>query len=268
MKYTAFLLSFILIGLLASCEKDAEVKLPKIDPKLVVSCIISPQNDRTQVAVSSTAPIYNSNVNAYYQAIKGAIVILSDGNTSWTLPFDTLRQTYSLDSFQLKIKGNTDYTLSVSTPDGKSVEASTTVPPQNTTFTYTTYYDNTKFTDKLNGKWQDPVNSTDYYLLEISQKSSFSSSWYYYDEVYMSDEDNLGSTISATLDFGYTGSDSLFVSLSSISPEYYKFFTRVKRRGFGFDNGVFTEPLPMYTNINGGLGIFAGFNEYKVKIVR
>ena len=135
MKTYYFFFSFILIALFTSCEKDVDVKLPAIKPKLVVSCVIYPQNPLTQVAVSMSTPIYNSNVSYAYNAIKGAIVILSDGSNHWTLPFDSTHQTYALDSFQLKINPNKAYTLSVNTPDGKSVEASTTVPSQNTSLT-------------------------------------------------------------------------------------------------------------------------------------
>ncbi|HET6225437.1 MAG TPA: DUF4249 domain-containing protein [Bacteroidia bacterium] len=255
-----------LISLLTSCEKDADVKLPTVEPKLVVSCVISPQNPLTQVAVSKSAPIYNSNVSATYQAIKGAMVVLSDGSNSWTLPFDSTHQTYALDSFQLKIKANTTYTLTVNTPDGKSVNASTTVPAQNTTLTYTTSYDSLKNKSTIHGKWQDPASSGDYYLLEGSQKiNSPFSEWSYLDQVYVSD-DNSGGILSANLEF-YSSLDSTYLSLSATSAEFYKFFTRIKR-GIGISSDdLFSEPVPLYTNINGGLGVFAGFNEYKVKIV-
>ena len=28
----------------------------------------------------------------------------------------------------------------------------------------------------------------------------------------------------------------------------------------------FTEPLQIYSNINGGLGVFAGYNQYKLRV--
>lgn len=266
MKSYHIIYIFILVSLLSSCEKDANVKLPAIEPKLVVSCLIYPQNPLTQVALSKSIPIYNSNETYSYKAVTGATVIISDGSSSWILPFDTAHQTYALDSVQLKIKANTSYTLSVSTADGKSVEASTTVPSQNTTLTYTTSFDTQSNHYKFRGTWQDPESGGDYYRLEVGRDQN-SSTWYYADAVDLTDEDNSGGRISTTLELTYYSSgDTTYASLLSASSEFYNFFSRVKNRGFSVDGGLLTEPMPMYTNIKNGLGIFAGFNRYKVKV--
>lgn len=266
MKFYSILYIFILAGLLfTSCEKEAEVKLPPVEPKLVVSCLIYPQNPLTQVAVSSSAPIYNSNASYFYQPIIGATVIISDGSNSWVLPFDTIHKTYTIDSLQLKIRANVSYKLTVSTADGKAVEASTTVPAMNTTLTYSTYFDSKLNKSKLKGTWQDPPNSRDYYRFEVGQRNSSTSDWYYFDAVNISDEENPGSTLSGTVEFYENSNDTLYATLSTGSSEFYNYFSRASKLT-QTDIGPFSEPIPMYTNVKGGLGIFAGFNQFKVKI--
>jgi len=77
---------------------------------------------------------------------------------------------------------------------------------------------------------------------------------------------------------GKTSSNSLkddgYIFLRSISKEYYmyrKYYTRhaynAGIRSDGIQNLLFTgEPLDMYTNITGGLGVFAGFSSTISKI--
>lgn len=261
------ILIFFLLLLFVSCEKDVEVKLPVPEQKLVVSSFIYPQNPLTQVAVSLTMPIYNANQSNTYEPVKEATVVISDGVNSWTLPYDVTTQTYSIDSAKLKIKTNTTYKLSVSTPDGKSVEATTTVPPQNTSFTYAVSK-NTYGEYVLHGNWKDPSNSTDYYRSEVFSKNSHTpSGWGYMGTANVSDEGNPGGTLGSTLYF-YTSSDvpePVYASLLTASPEFYNYF--VRRDKIATSGGPFSEPIPMYTNISGGFGVFAGFNMYVVQVV-
>ncbi|MDE2958248.1 MAG: DUF4249 domain-containing protein [Bacteroidota bacterium] len=50
--------------------------------------------------------------------------------------------------------------------------------------------------------------------------------------------------------------ERLLIVLSSLSRDYFE-YQRTLRDNIG--TGVFGEPVPVYTNISGGLGIFAGF---------
>jgi|SRR3954463_5402969 len=261
------ILSFFIVILFTSCEKDVDLKIPVAEPKLVISSLIYPQNPITQVALSLTNPIYNSTHNDYYEPLQGATVVISDGSNSWTLPYDTGLQTYAIDSTHLKIKINTLYKLSVSTADGRYAEASTTVPAQNRSLTYSVNPD--QYGDYiLHGSWNDPANSADFYRLEISRPNSiFASGWSYLDKANLNDEGNPGGTLGSNLYFysNAPGNDSTYVSLLTASSEFYNYFNR--RDKIQDTGGPFNEPIPMYTNISGGLGVFAGFNPYRVKVV-
>jgi hypothetical protein len=71
-------------------------------------------------------------------------------------------------------------------------------------------------------------------------------------------------------------SNDSYITLSSISKEYYyyrKYYTRhaynAQLNSDGIRNLLFTgEPLDMYTNINGGLGVCAAFSSTTTKITR
>lgn len=51
----------------------------------------------------------------------------------------------------------------------------------------------------------------------------------------------------------------LFLELRAVTEEYYRYFSGLSRQSQSSDS-PFTEPVIIYDNIDGGLGIFAGYN--------
>ena len=51
----------------------------------------------------------------------------------------------------------------------------------------------------------------------------------------------------------------LFLELRSVTEEYYRYFAGLSRQKQSSDS-PFSEPVIIYDNIDGGLGIFAGYN--------
>lgn len=57
------------------------------------------------------------------------------------------------------------------------------------------------------------------------------------------------------------------VSLDNLSKELYKFYNSVEQQGLAIDN-PFAEPVPVYSNVEGGLGIFgSNANSYAFVII-
>lgn len=55
----------------------------------------------------------------------------------------------------------------------------------------------------------------------------------------------------------------LIVELYTVSPEYYRYYSAIARQNQSSDHnnvGAFDDPIPVYTNIENGFGIFAGFS--------
>ncbi len=88
-----------------------------------------------------------------------------------------------------------------------------------------------------------------------------------------SDKSFYGDTTSLTFDFVNHFEDNLTpisykVIIRSITEDYYKFKRRLNRHTYfrGEDIwDVLIEPLHMYTNVDNGFGILAGYNEYNIE---
>jgi hypothetical protein len=267
MKKIQPVLCVLIMICLCSCEKDADVKLPKVEEKLVVVCAISPQDTLIKVDVSLSQPIYNvSPTNSQHVSVKNATVIISSDAGSWTLPYDAAYERYVIDSKQLNVKAGLIYNLSVSTPDGKFVKAFTSIPYQNTTLSCTTEPDPKSVNNVIvHARWQDPVASTDYYKFEL-QNNNFTNYWTHKSDL-LTDEDNPGGILKRDLSFQYNASstDSIIAVVYTLSSELYNYYDHLNKVNGA--NGPFSEPSPMYTNLEGGFGVFGGFNRYKIRVL-
>ena len=53
--------------------------------------------------------------------------------------------------------------------------------------------------------------------------------------------------------------ESIYISMSRVSQEYYWYENSYQAYLFSYDN-MFSQPVQVYTNIENGLGIFAGYS--------
>src|SRR4051794_17551506 len=130
MMYKKIILQIVTVLCLTGCEKEAKIKLPPAENKLVVTCFISPGDSVVTAAVQSSKPKYAQAgyASLYLQGmIQDAIVILSDGTTSIQLHFNNTYGFYKASTDNLPIVSGKTYYLSVTTPDGKKADAQTTV---------------------------------------------------------------------------------------------------------------------------------------------
>jgi len=275
--------SFILIAtLLQSCRKDADVILPNVEPKIVISSFISPQDSLIQVAVSLSNPLSKTpNASNKYKPLIDATVTISNGANSYTLSYNSNLERYVIDSSQLKIVGGLTYYLSVKSADGKYVSATTSIPRLNNTLTYTVTKNNLSNNAYiLRGTWSDnDVTTIDNYRFEVFYTSFQLFSGYIdtlgsftdtiktwaSDNIIISDKE--GSVFQKELKFSYrtNKSDTVFTSITTMSKEYLDYTNKLNLALNSF-SGPFSEPVQMYTNIDGGLGIFAGYNLYKQRV--
>ncbi len=272
MKKIQLLTCFIIIISMYSCVKDSDVKLPKVEEKLVISCVMSPQDEQIKVRVTLSQAIFNnpnanvSNGSSYINVSKATVVISSDAGGSWTLPYDPMYERYVVDSSDIKVRAGMSYTISVSTLDGKFVKASTSVPYPNTTLTCTTT-PNSQQTNGyyLHAAWQDPASTADYYLFEYLNKYGNSSYWNYRTD-YIKDSENPGDILKRDwpIQYDMTSNDTVIVSLHTLSSELYNYYYFLRKSSAS--DGPFSEASPMYTNIDGGFGVFGGFNTYQVRL--
>lgn len=271
---------------LNGCEKNATIPVPESKSKLVVVCFLSPEAEWTEVTVSRSKPLFGG-PPAQQATVKNAIVTLEGAGSVFSLPFDEELQKYRLPATGLDLKSGIPYVLRVSEPGGAQVWAETRIPEKKDWAYSATAYDSvvstfqpTAYFFRIN--FRDPGPEKSWYRI-----NAFTRTLDYFDP-------DTTTVIWAPIDFsldnrfyesgpvpgqsydiriseggGPSGvPDSLrefSFHLLSVNEAYYEYHKRLLT--FEPDN-PFAEPQTLYTNIQGGLGIFAAYREERRRIVR
>ncbi|GAB4035656.1 DUF4249 domain-containing protein [Spirosoma gilvum] len=210
-------------------------------------------------------------------------------------PNDSVRLYYSADAKLLPIIAGHTYTLTVTTTDGQKATSTCTIPqpvvPSSIQFdsnanALLTRNQNQRYFVRVN--WKDPVGQTNYYqvsgnfqyVLACSSCSRIDGT-----SNLSFDDDNRGLIPDTGLDGGAmqsgrayltaeqpTGNNnqvltfnqryriaSVTINLMTVDPSYYRYREAVIRQNRSRNN-PFAEPVPIPSNIDGGLGCFAGYN--------
>lgn len=282
---TYFFIVITWVSILTSCEKEVLFKMPKFDEVLVVEGRIETglppfillTKNSSYYGKTSLSDIGNTFVH-------NAIVRVSDGIDTVTLTeltFDTAGvsvgiytdPTFFFDTTLTKIKGkpNTTYYLWVEA-EGKKVSAVTTIPtsyPLDSIWYMENVVTNRPDLIRLMCRYTDPPEPGQYVRYFTRRNSGeflpgFGSVF----------DDNIinGTTFDFPLDRGvnrndtavftdygyfYKG-DTVTVKWCNIDYFTYKFFRTLE---FELNSGgPFSSPVIIQGNINGGLGVWAGYN--------
>lgn len=210
MKNISIIIALFLLNFgLFSCETIVDdiplSRFPEIREKLVLTSFISPQDTTIYVKVTISSPlfgVYKTQNSGFYVAngdtvyyggkdntVTNAIVTLSSGNQSVTLPYQTKNKLYAISAKAFKIEAGKTYTLKATTKD-YAVEASTTIPLENANIeSYvakpvsrpTTYYSSNQVgqqRDTLNGyevgfSWKDVAQQNNFYKIGAELNFNF-----------------------------------------------------------------------------------------------
>ncbi len=267
--------------------------------KLVISCFLSPQDTVLAVKVTRSLPVLGEQINYSYTGINvtDATVFLSAGGKSVTLRFNSQLGYYSVSNLQLPVVAGQTYSLRVQTPAGEQATSSCTIPRvvNLTGITLDSLTDNQFGRQNkryfVRGRWQDPAGQANYYqttglLRFVPLCTSCEMNPNYkpteqYSPLYSDNSTNglqtdrstegnemisdrlfLGNLYGNPAQSGFGSqykSATLTVNLLSTDQAYYQYQDAVSRQGQSSDN-PFAEPVPVPTNIQGGLGCFAGYN--------
>lgn len=260
--------------------------------KLVVSGFISPQDTTLAVKVTRSNTVVGDSISLLQTGsnVTDAIVTLSDGSKSVVLPYnnvlasDTVRSRpyYSINAKLLPIVAGRTYSLTVVTANGQRATSTCTIPAavpltaiklDSTSQTKPRYY--------ITVKWQDPAGKANYYQVagifrymasnckacqyEMYNTLSFDddSRGLYSDVDYEGGEiptNKAYLTPSATVNFyNQYKTASVIIDLMSIDQNFYRFQDAAMRQRRSRNN-PFAEPVLIPSNIDGGLGCFAGYN--------
>ncbi len=259
--------------LLFNCTKEAKIKLPPQENKLVVTSFISPNDYNIVVTVRNANPKFNWSGfwGPQDNNITDASIFISDGITQIRVPFDSVKGLYLVPASDLPIQSGKTYYLSVSTPDGRKVTAETTVPSGTLSLNKFEVNQSGNDTDHVNIKALisipdlpettyitgsfDVITSADSlpYYTNNNQSYFFSASdeFQTYQEYVKSEQIDVYSA-------AYYPFIELGVTLLNSDKHFYLYHKTV-RLAQGSGDNPFSDPVMVYSNINGGLGCFGSY---------
>jgi hypothetical protein len=271
-----------------SCEKIIPIDIPDTQRKIVVNGLISPS---VPVVVNLTKSLTVLENGEFVYLENANVKLYENGNLAGTLTPDTAGY-YRFPAFTPVI-GNT-YKLTVDYPGLAPVEAETTIPSsvgivsvdtsrvvnewgqeifkikvvfddpaeQDNIYGYSvalTYKEFDYLTMQYTGKWITQPG----WVYEENNEFVEDEIHYYGQKAYI--EDHLFNGQSRTLDLRLSGFEYLLsdtvkvdVNLEQISPEFYTYVVSSEAYQRSHRN-PFSEPVQVYTNIQGGFGIFSSY---------
>lgn len=281
MKKIFFLFSLAAAALLTACEKEVtNIKLPESDSKLVVTSFISPHDTAVHVRVTRSVSSIGYQ-KPTWEPVADAMVRLSDETQTVSLAYDALAGSYFIERMQFPIVAGTTYTLRVTSSDGEQAEATTTVPaaldvPLTVTLDSAASPNAPQKEYSLRISWPDPAGPINYYRVagEVTREFKrvpdngpyplYAAPVIWNGEEVVEDKGQDGALLySPKGTLWGLGSDpfttpSLHVYLLHTDQAYYEYYRSLRTATRSQDN-PFAEPVLVYSNITGGLGVFASF---------
>jgi hypothetical protein len=269
---------FIAICIISySCEKDVKNGLPEYEPKLVVTSFLSPTDKTSLITVTSNRP-----------ALGLTIPFPDPGNLSgWISDGENKIELHSTDNRfeftrnEMPIISGKTYHFEVTNDQGLKAAATCTVPAKfdygmhiDTATEYNEYTDRSGILHRIkllnvSFSYRDQPDKNNYYSIVANnigyyQKSGRTviESQKLFDKVNFRDKDAFSDgiiDISSVIGF-YNNYDSSFlkVYLLDVEDSYYLYHKSLT--DFKDDDNPFTEPTIVYTNVEGGLGVFTSFS--------
>jgi Domain of unknown function (DUF4249) len=255
-------------------------ELPSTDSRLVLSCYISPQDTVIAAKLTETKTVIST--GGTRADITNATMKISDGTKTVPLIYDNNLLYYRALPSQMKIEVGKSYSITVSTPDGRSVSSKCTVPPPITIKEIKVDSGTAVALRGLNARevkeyylkliWQDLPGSVDYYRgfgfvqgtfkdrnNTVSQRTDG------VDFTGLDDKNSDGQLL--TLNVIYQPSrnstsatiQKLTVGLFHADINYFNYHESLRKQR-GNNNNPFVEPVLLYTNVDGGFGCFGAYN--------
>ncbi|MFH1121719.1 MAG: DUF4249 domain-containing protein [Bacteroidota bacterium] len=268
------LISGILL-ILSSCESMlSDVDVPESDPKLVVTGFLSPDDDTISIIVKKSRPLYvpTQAWENSFPPINNATVTISDGLNSLVLPFNTQTGKYQVPNASMPVIAGNSYSLEVTTPEGYRVTSICTIPEgiapdiEITGIDTINQYGSNSI--KVSLRFRDLPGAGHFYCITAGTFYGNEGYGFYFSETgfdrgepFVSDKNKDEELFSYRTWEIYNDNSMeriLYVSLMITDENYYHYHRSVNSTSDG-DN-PFAEPTPVFTNIQGGLGIFSGIN--------
>jgi hypothetical protein len=282
MRKFAFVFLMAIVGLIA-CKKEVDYKLVAEKPQLVVQSFFTPAEDSIKVYLSYTESFFEDKSirNSLVANISKAQLTMSDGTLSKPLKWSVRKAAFVLASRDLPLLAGKTYSLNVKTVEGNTATASSKMPNEivGALLTRTKgIAKNNQRKDRLTLELNAESGKTNYLEFRLFVKSTYTSFGNVSEQLRLINKSIIKED-ALTAAIGVTYSDDVPVNTGSSSgppnpnfsfvivyqglfikanEEYYKYLDASKKN-FDASGNPFAEPTSLYTNITGGLGVFAAY---------
>jgi hypothetical protein len=261
--------------LFASCQRDADIELPKTEPKLSVSCFISDDIDTIRASVFWSRPVFSSENNLPERPSDIAVLIKS-GAVEKNLIWDENLLQYVLPVSEFPLVAGGQYELILTAPNGTRIRGNTTIPihlpevesTQLLRDSSITSWGETQYKFTFKTFLRDPSSSFNRYRFVYYEFFSFEGlleQELYRGQSFLDDESLINGRLyeETVVDyFGYNINPAdMVMYVINASEEYDRFHRSLENQS---DGNPFAEPALIYSNFENGLGVFAGYRQTRV----
>jgi hypothetical protein len=276
MKYLQYIYSITLILLISGCESTVEnIRLPEFEEKLVINAFISPSDTVSYFNISLNRNLFGE---IKKEVFPGKLTgFISDGSNE--VPLDIFNDGLKLDHKKMTIRYGTTYKIIVTSDKGLSAEATCIVPQKRNftiladTFSIPETFEWSVEKRRLDVKisLQDIPSEENYYKItsRIYVYHSLPDNRYIINNYHIPIENDLisdkgmdGKNIIRDTNYGINyilQHDSAFmvIYLYNVERSYYLYHNSL--RNYDHGGSPFSESTPVFSNINGGIGIFTSY---------
>ncbi|MHB1279038.1 MAG: DUF4249 domain-containing protein [Bacteroidia bacterium] len=261
--------------LCVSCERDADIPLPKTDPKLGLFCFLSP-NQPIEVVLVRVIPLFGSSGSTGPEYVLNAQVWISNGSDTSLLERKVGEDFYTETSPKVLIEQGKPYWIWAEAPGLPAVSASCTVPPDLAAGLHVNHYGSVQESDSvfhLSMIWQDIPGEENYYRIYAENIDSLSNGTtstdvYSFNTRYYSDFGSDGETLQSgigTYSRNPVNVESrwIFANLITCESNYYRYHLSVETN---VDGNPLLGPSSLFSNVTGGVGCFGAYLLHTDKI--
>ena len=272
---------FVLVILAISCNQDDFSSEIDAESKIVVEGWIE-EGDVPQLILSSSIPIAQvvDSTNVLDRVIRSAKVTVSDGETTEVLRVKKDEDRLSpFVYFGSEIIGKAGRTYTLKIEYLSRIITATTTIPKTVALNSAAYVKNnvTDTTGYIFIKFDDPINEKNYYQIttRVAEKEPIFVPAFYgnlddknFDSPKISMQVNRGVLIFPKTKYKpyFTDGDLIFVKLRTMNKDVLDFWNSWQNEIVNSRNPIYPSNISLKSNINGGIGIWAGYGQNTILI--
>jgi hypothetical protein len=279
MKTKIFIYLMLIIGF-TSCKKEVDYDLLPIEPQLVLQSFISPGEDSIRLYMDYTKSYFGNEVkrNSLIANISKATITISGPSLTKLLKWSPRNRHFHIAVADMPLIENQIYTLNVTTFEGQKASAQTKIPTKIKEASMSKVsgpVKNQQRKDRISMQLDDPKGTKDFYEFRLFQIVKNLGSTEQISQIGIQFIDDENDTINEAF---ASFSNNAYITSNGIpygesyrglfikgTEEYLKYLTASKLN-FDSSGNPFAEPTTLYTNIQGGLGVFAAYQSEIINI--